>query len=129
MYSLGNFCFAGNANPSDKRCLIFQQSFSFNPGMGIERANIMDAGINIIPCTVSSVRDKNDFQPTIMAAKEGGALLKAVADRSVNFSLTDTLWVRDNYMLAYGLITPEEDGEEAPVTADVDGEEDGAQAP
>ncbi len=120
VYSLGNFCFAGNADPSDKRCLIFQQSFSFNPGMGIERANIMDAGINIIPCTVSSVQDKNDFQPTIMTAKKGGELLKAVADRSVNFSLTNTLWAGDNYMLAYGLISREADGAQAPVTADAD---------
>ena len=124
VYSLGNFCFAGNANPGDKRCLIFQQSFSFNPGLGIERANIMDAGINIIPCTVSSVKDKNDFQPTIMPAQEGGELLKAVASRSVNFSLTNTLWAADNYMLAYGLVTPGDEAQDAPVTADVDAAEE-----
>ncbi len=124
VYSLGNFCFAGNANPGDKRCLIFQQSFSFNPGLGIERANIMDAGINIIPCTVSSVKDKNDFQPTIMPAQEGGELLKAVASRSVNFSLTNTLWAADNYMLAYGLVTPGDEAQDAPVTADADAAEE-----
>lgn len=121
VYSLGNLCFAGNANPADKRCLIFQQTFSFNPGMGIAQANILDAGINVIPCTVSSVRDKNDFQPNVMPAEPGAALLKAVASRSTNFSLTDSLWMKDNYMLTYGLIKPKEqlDANGDPVTADV----------
>ena len=123
VYSLGNFCFAGNANPNDKRCIIFQQTFSFNPGMGIAQANIMDAGINIIPCTVSSVKDKNDFQPTIMEAKEGGAMLKAVASRSTNFSLTKALWMRDNYPVTAGLVdTGKEDQAQQPVTADIEGE-------
>jgi len=115
VYSLGNFCFAGNANPSDKRCLIFQQTFSFTPGMGIAQANITDAGINIIPCTVSSVPDINDYQPTIMQAEAGAALLKAVASRSTNFSLEDTLWMPNNYMVTFGLVKPEAaEGEEAP---------------
>ena len=104
VYSLGNFCFAGNSNPGDKRCLIFQQTFSFNPGMGIARANIMDAGINIIPCTISSTKETNDFQPTIMTAEEGGELLKAVASRSTNFTLTDTKWMLGNYMANNGLL-------------------------
>ena len=121
VYSLGNFCFAGNANPNDKRCMIFQQTFSFNPGMGIAQANIMDAGINIIPCTVSSVKNLNDFQPTIMAAREGGAMLKAIASRSTNFSLTKALWMRDNYVVTAGLLNSGEEAEaQAPVTADVE---------
>ena len=134
VYSLGNFCFAGNANPNDKRCLIFQQTFSFNPGMGIVQANIMDAGINIIPCTVSSVKNLNDFQPTIMAAKEGGAMLKAVASRSTNFSLTGALWMRDNYVVSAGLVNDggDENARE-PVTAETgagaDAEQEPAQEP
>ena len=119
VYSLGNFCFAGNANPADKRCMIFQQTFSFNPGMGIAQANILDAGINVIPCTVSSVTDKNDFQPTVMTAEQGAAMLKAVAQRSTNFSLTDSLWMKDNYMVTYGLIKSK-DEQEGPVTAEID---------
>ena len=123
VYSLGNFCFAGNANPNDKRCMIFQQTFSFNPGMGIAQANILDAGINIIPCTVSSVQELNDFQPTIMQAKEGGSMLKAVASHSSNFSLTNTLWMQDNYLLTSGLVD-DGSGEQAqqPQTADIEAE-------
>ena len=108
VYSLGNFCFAGNANPNDKRCLIFQQSFSFTPGMGIAQANFMDAGINLIPANISSVKDKNDFMPTIMTAEEGAEMLKAVASHSTHFSFSDTLWMKDNYLVAYGLVKPQE---------------------
>lgn len=107
VYSLGNFCFSGNANPADKRCLIFQQTFSFNPGLGISQANILDQGINIIPATISSRRDVNDFQPTIMDAENGMAMLKAVASKSVNFDMTKARWTKDNYLLTYGLIQPE----------------------
>ena len=121
VYSLGNFCFAGNANPTDKRCMIFQQTFSFNPGMGIAQANITDSGINIIPCTVSSVKNLNDFQPTIMPGKEGGAMLKAIASRSTNFSLTNALWMKDNYVVAAGLANNGEDEKaQAPATADIE---------
>ena len=109
VYSLGNFCFAGNANPEDKRCLIFQQTFSFNPGMGIVQANFMDAGINIIPASISSASDKNDFKPTVMPAQEGAALLKAVAGVSSHFSWADSLWMKDNYLVANGLVKGEEE--------------------
>ena len=108
VYSLGNFCFAGNANPKDKRCLIFQQTFSFNPGMGIAQANILDAGINIIPANISSVGDKNDFVPTVMPAQEGASLLKEVAACSTHFSLNDTVWMKDNYLEVNGLMPGEE---------------------
>ena len=109
VYSLGNFCFAGNANPADKRCLIFQQQFSFTPGMGIVQAGIVDEGINIIPCTVSSVNNRNNFQPTVMGAEAGADLLKKIAAVSTNFKMSDIRWMRDNYLLANGLIKPKEE--------------------
>ena len=109
VYSLGNFCFAGNANPEDKRCFIFQQTFSFNPGMGIAQANFMDQGINIIPATISSASDKNDFMPTVMPAKEGAAMLKAIAKSSSRFSMSDALWMKDNYLVENGLVKQEEE--------------------
>jgi poly-gamma-glutamate synthesis protein (capsule biosynthesis protein) len=107
VYSLGNFCFAGNANPDDKRCLIFRQSFSFNPGMGIAQANIMDAGIDIIPASISSVENMNDFAPTVLPAEQGKALLKEVAECSTHFTLGDTVWMKGNYLEANGLIGDE----------------------
>ena len=100
VYSLGNFCFGGNKNPSDKRCLIFQQSFDITPDGAVS-----DAGINIIPCTVSSVSNTNDFRPTVMTAKEGAALLKNIARYSKNFTLTDARWMDGNYLAYNGLVT------------------------
>ena len=107
VYSLGNFCFAGNANPDDKRCLIFRQRFSFNPGMGIARANILDAGIDVIPASISSVPEKNDFVPTVLPVEQGKALLKAVAECSTHFTLNDILWMKGNWLEANGLIGEE----------------------
>lgn len=59
VYSLGNFCFGGNPNPSDKDCMIFQQTFTVT---GNDVAT--DDDINIIPCSISSVSSSNNYQPT-----------------------------------------------------------------
>lgn len=59
VYSLGNFCFGGNANPSDKDCMIFQQTFSVT---GSDVAT--DDAINVIPCSISSSSSSNNYQPT-----------------------------------------------------------------
>ena len=108
VYSLGNFCFAGNANPSDKRCLIFQQAFSFTPGLGLTQAGIMDEGINIIPATISSVEEYNDFQPTVLDAENGAKVLKSLASHSPTLASEETVWMKDNYMAVNGLL-PQQD--------------------
>ena len=108
VYSLGNFCFAGNSNPEDKRCIIFQQTFSFTPGMGIVQAGLLDAGINIIPATVSSVNNINDFQPTVLGAEQGAQVLRFLAGHC-NFKFKDVRWMRDNYLAQNGLLQSAED--------------------
>ncbi len=59
IYSLGNFCFGGNSDPTDKDCLMFQQTFTVEDGKVAK-----DDDINVIPCTVSSTSDYNNYQPT-----------------------------------------------------------------
>lgn len=59
VYSLGNFCFGGNSNPSDKDCMIFQQTFTVT-GDEVERND----AINVIPCSISSSSSSNNYQPT-----------------------------------------------------------------
>ncbi len=59
VYSLGNFCFGGNPNPSDKDCMIFQQTFTVT---GNDVAT--DDNINVIPCSISSTSSSNNYQPT-----------------------------------------------------------------
>lgn len=59
VYSLGNFCFGGNPNPSDKDCMIFQQTFTVT---GNDVAT--DDNVNVIPCSISSASSSNNYQPT-----------------------------------------------------------------
>ncbi len=118
VYSLGNFSFAGNANPDDKRCLIFQQTFSFAPGMNIYRAGCADAGINLIPASITSTEGTNDFRPMVLPADKGASVLKLLAKKSKGLDLKNTLWMKDNYMVANGLIKGKDEQGTAPQTAD-----------
>jgi poly-gamma-glutamate synthesis protein (capsule biosynthesis protein) len=56
-YSLGNFCFGGNKNPADKDTFILQTSFKF------QDQKLVSYGVRVIPCSVSSVQNKNDYSP------------------------------------------------------------------
>jgi len=60
-YSLGNFCFGGNKNPSDKNTMIFQQTFTIVDGE--VQTDVTDA--SVIPCRLSSTGSYNDYQPTV----------------------------------------------------------------
>lgn len=57
-YSLGNFCFGGNSNPSDKTTFIFQSNLKFTNN------KLTAIGVRAIPCSISSVEYKNDYCPT-----------------------------------------------------------------
>ena len=58
VYSLGNFCFGGNKNPSDKDCMIVQQTFT------VRGNDVTIDNTNVIPCSISSVSSRNNYQPT-----------------------------------------------------------------
>lgn len=65
VYSLANFCFGGNSNPSDKDTMIFQQTFT------IQNQDVAkDDNIQIIPCSVSSESSYNNYQPTAAEGEE-----------------------------------------------------------
>ncbi|MDR0974099.1 MAG: CapA family protein [Ruminococcus sp.] len=59
VYSLGNFCYGGHGNPSDKNTMIFQQDFIID-----EKGTAKISESRIIPCTISSLSWTNDFKPT-----------------------------------------------------------------
>lgn len=65
VYSLANFSFGANRNPADKDTMIFQQTFTFVDG---EKQETQDA--KVIPCSVSSVKERNNFQPTPLEGEE-----------------------------------------------------------
>ena len=59
VYSLGNFCFGGNYEPSDMDSFIYQQTFTVNGGELVE-----DNVTNLIPISISSASSYNNYQPT-----------------------------------------------------------------
>jgi|GEM_PF-747237 len=81
VYSLANFCFGGNANPRDQDSFIFQQTFTFY--QDILQPN---DDTNIIPVFVSSVRYRNDFQPTVAEGEDAERILARIATYSALLS-------------------------------------------
>lgn len=79
VYSLGNFVFGGNSNPKDKDSMIFQQTFNF------EDNDLVDSSINIIPVSISSEEDYNDYQPTILDGEDEARVLRRINKYSENF--------------------------------------------
>lgn len=80
VYSLGNFCFGGNSNPSDKDTMIFQQTFTFENG-----ELILDNQKNIIPCSLSSVSNRNNYQPMPLEGEEAARVLGRIEEFSSGF--------------------------------------------
>ena len=78
VYSLGNFCFGGNKNPSDKDTMIFQQTFTVENGELVE-----DDVTNIIPCSLSSESSYNNYQPMVLEGSEKERVLQKIEEFSV----------------------------------------------
>lgn len=76
-YSLGNFCFGGNYHPTEMDTMIFQQKFMIDTSK-----KITDSEINVIPCSVSSESDCNNYQPTILEGDEAKRVLELIEERS-----------------------------------------------
>ncbi len=71
VYSLGNFCFGGNTNPKDKDTIIFRQTFTFIDGILTP-----DNQVEVIPCSISSVTDRNNYQPTPQTGEEAKRIME-----------------------------------------------------
>ena len=80
VYSLGNFCFGGNSNPSDKDTMIFQQTFTVQDGELVE-----DNVTNIIPCSISSDSSYNNYQPTPLEGDEADRVKGRIDEYSSGF--------------------------------------------
>lgn len=76
VYSFGNFCFGGNNNPTDKRTFILQAKLNFTNG------KLEQTSFKVIPCSVSSVNNKNDYRPTPMKDQNKTNLLKFLNELS-----------------------------------------------
>ncbi len=81
VYSLGNFSFGGNKNPSDMDCMIFQQTFTVT---GDDVAT--DDDINVIPCSVSSASGYNNYQPTPAEGSEKERILEKIESSNASIA-------------------------------------------
>lgn len=77
VYSLSNFVFGGHKNPDDMDSFIFQQEFIIE-----EDGSLTPGQINVIPCSISSTDEFNDFRPTVLEGKDGERVLKKIAKYS-----------------------------------------------
>ena len=94
LYSLGNFCFGGNRYPDDKDCFIFQQEFYLD-----DENQVVDNGIKIIPCSISSITRSNNFQPTPLTGSEYDRVLKKI-QRYAKVKADAMVWLDDTPYLA-----------------------------
>ena len=88
VYSLGNFCFGGNQNPTDKDSMIYQETFMVKDGKVLPESKW-----KVYPCSISSVDDRNNYQPTPLFGEAAEAIRKkiqtrtdAIAKLQVNFA-------------------------------------------
>ncbi len=105
IYSLGNFSFGANKNPSDKDTMIFQQTFNFakiTTGDGQVAINKLDdTDAKIIPCSISSVSSRNDYCPTPQTGEKGQRIIDRVNTYSENFGVNanengELQWTKEN---------------------------------
>ena len=99
IYSLGNFCFGGNANPFDVRCMVFQQTFNYDSFSGIS-----DGGINLIPGYVTSSKETNNLQPSLSSGEAASTILKICVQHS-DVDWNDVIWMEGSYPTGSGLVT------------------------
>ncbi len=85
IHSLGNFCFGANRSPSDMDTMIFQQEFTFIDG---ELSGDMVA--KVIPCSISSVKNRNNFQPTPLTGEEAERVINRLNMYSADMGVTIT---------------------------------------
>lgn len=74
VYSLGNFCFGGNTNPTDKDTMIFRQTFTFKG----KKLNQKKSRAKVIPCSISSSKVINNYQPVPLKGSEKKRVLRRI---------------------------------------------------
>ena len=81
VYSLGNFSFGGNKNPTDKDTMIFNIKFEYVDGVLKERK------ATVYPTSISSVSNINDYRPTLLIGDEYDRVIQKINKSSVNVIL------------------------------------------
>lgn len=82
VYSLANFSFGGNKNPSDKDTMIFKVDFTY------KNQELKETIIKIYPTSVSSIKNINDYKPTLLTGTEYERVMKKIEQSSIGIKLT-----------------------------------------
>lgn len=82
IYSLANFCFGANRNPTDKDTMIVQQTFTFIDGVRQEETEF-----HMIPCYITSDLSRNDYRPTPAEGEDALRIIGRVNEYSEGFGL------------------------------------------
>ncbi|WP_125606350.1 CapA family protein [Lapidilactobacillus bayanensis] len=79
-YSMSNFTFGGNSNPSDMRSFILQTDLT------VQDQKVTAAKFRVIPTRISSTAAYNDYQPTPYTGSEATTVLKYMNSLSPTFN-------------------------------------------
>jgi poly-gamma-glutamate capsule biosynthesis protein CapA/YwtB (metallophosphatase superfamily) len=90
-YSLGNFMFGGNRNPSDKDTFVFQQTFHLKNGVLADTKEI-----NVVPFSISSVSSRNNYQPKLLTGSDRKRVKQKIIDGSNKINGSDWLVYENN---------------------------------
>ena len=63
VYSLGNFCFGGNNNPSSNRTIIYKYNLKLHREPEGDKVELVDKSEEMIPCYVHTGGGQNNWQP------------------------------------------------------------------
>lgn len=78
MYSLGNFCFGGNTNPSDKDTMLVRATLTLDG----EGKVTDDDNIEFIPCKISGSDYTNNYQPIVAEGGEKTRIEEKIRERT-----------------------------------------------
>lgn len=92
IYSLGNFCFGANRNPKDKDTMIFQQTFTLklspDTAESKGRFTVVPGEAKIIPCSISSITSRNNFQPTPLSGENAKRVIGRINEYSAAYGVS-----------------------------------------
>ena len=86
VYSLGNFVFGGNSNPKSigRECIIVKMYFNFIDDV------YQGVKIKVIPCNISSVKSRNNYQPIVVDDKTKKTYLNTMNKYSKNYKYVES---------------------------------------
>ena len=76
VYSLGNFVFGANSQPKDMDSMIYRERLTVRDGV------VAEVEGEIIPVSISSSKDRNDFRPRLLEGPERQRVLDKVTELS-----------------------------------------------